>query len=100
MVQSTGSQRVWILLDFPGGSDGKASVYNAGDPGSSPGLGRSPGDPPAPVPDRLCKDKSKFRIKVERRVRNAAGVVRAQSRTTESLIVVLRYVWSMASQEA
>ena len=27
--------------DFPGGSDGKASVYNAGDPGSIPGLGRS-----------------------------------------------------------
>ena len=30
--------------DFPGGSDGKVSVYNAGDPGSSPGLGRSPGE--------------------------------------------------------
>ena len=29
---------------FPGGSDGKASVYNAGDQGSSPGLGRSPGE--------------------------------------------------------
>ena len=29
---------------FPGGSDGKASVYNAGDPGSIPGLGRSPGE--------------------------------------------------------
>ena len=28
----------------PGGSDSKASVYNAGDPGSIPGLGRSPGD--------------------------------------------------------
>ena len=28
-------------LDFPGGSDGKASAYNAGDPGSIPGLGRS-----------------------------------------------------------
>ena len=29
----------YILLrtDFPGGSDGKASVYNVGDPGSSPG---------------------------------------------------------------
>ena len=27
--------------DFPGGSDGKASVYNAGDPASIPGLGRS-----------------------------------------------------------
>ena len=32
------------VLDFPGGSDGKASVYNAGDLGSSPGLGRSPGE--------------------------------------------------------
>ena len=30
--------------DFPGGSDGKASVYNAGDLGSSPGLRRSPGE--------------------------------------------------------
>ena len=31
-------------LDFPGGSDGKASVYNVGDPGLRPGLGRSPGE--------------------------------------------------------
>ena len=30
--------------DFPGGSDGKASVYDAGDPGSIPGLGRSLGE--------------------------------------------------------
>ena len=29
---------------FPGGSDGKASVYNAGDLGSIPGLGRSSGE--------------------------------------------------------
>ena len=29
---------------FPGGSDGKASARNAGDPGSIPGLGRSPGE--------------------------------------------------------
>ena len=27
-----------------GGSDGKASVYNMGDPGLIPGLGRSPGE--------------------------------------------------------
>ena len=33
-----------VALDFPGGSDGKVSVYNAGDPGSSPGLGRSLGE--------------------------------------------------------
>ena len=30
--------------DFSGGSDGKASIYSAGDPGSIPGLGRSPGE--------------------------------------------------------
>ena len=29
------------LYGFPGGSDGKASVYSVGDPGSIPGLGRS-----------------------------------------------------------
>ena len=30
--------------DFPGGSDGKASAYKAGDPCSILGLGRSPGE--------------------------------------------------------
>ena len=42
-----GSQRVGhnlVSVDFPGGSDGKASAYNAGDPGSVPGSGRSPGE--------------------------------------------------------
>ena len=29
---------------FPGGSDGKASARNAGDPGLITGLGRSPGE--------------------------------------------------------
>ena len=29
---------------FPGGSDGKASVYDAGDPGLIPGLGKSLGE--------------------------------------------------------
>ena len=31
----------WTELDFPGGSDGKAPVYNVRDLGSIPGLGRS-----------------------------------------------------------
>jgi len=31
-------------MDFPRGSDGKASAYNVGDLGSIPGLGRSPGE--------------------------------------------------------
>ena len=32
------------LIYFLGGSDSKASVYNAEDPSSSPGLGRFPGE--------------------------------------------------------
>ena len=33
---------VYILLDFPGGSGGKASVYNAGDPGYETGRQQQP----------------------------------------------------------
>ena len=33
-----------LVMDFLGGSDSKASVYNVGDPDSIPGLGRSPGE--------------------------------------------------------
>ena len=31
-------------IGFPGGSDGKVSACNVGDPGSTPGSGRSPGE--------------------------------------------------------
>ena len=31
-------------MGFPGGSDGKESACDAGDPGSIPGSGRSPGE--------------------------------------------------------
>ena len=33
-----------VVHDFLSGSDGKASAYNAGDPGSIPGLRGSPGE--------------------------------------------------------
>ena len=33
-----------IIQGFPGGTDGKASACNGGDPGSIPMLGRSPGE--------------------------------------------------------
>ena len=33
-----------MALEFPGGSNGKESACNAGDLGSVPGLGRSPGE--------------------------------------------------------
>ena len=32
------------MVSYPGGSDGKASVYNVGDPGWIPGSGRSTGE--------------------------------------------------------
>ena len=35
---------MFAVFGIPGGSDGKASVHNVGDLGSSPGLGRSPGE--------------------------------------------------------
>ena len=35
---------LWFPLGFPGGSDGKESACNAGDPGSVPGSGRAPGE--------------------------------------------------------
>ena len=34
----------WLTPYFPGGSDGKVSACDAGDPGWIPGLGRSPGE--------------------------------------------------------
>ena len=33
-----------LSADFPGGSDGKASACNVGDPDLIPGSGRSPGE--------------------------------------------------------
>ena len=33
-----------VVEDFPGGSDGKVSTYNAGDPVSIPRSRRSPGE--------------------------------------------------------
>ena len=35
---------VYMYMGFPGSSAGKESACNAGDPGSIPGLGRSPGE--------------------------------------------------------
>ena len=37
-------QSIPLLGIYPGGSDGKAFIYNAWDLGLIPGLGRSPGE--------------------------------------------------------
>ena len=41
---NTNGPRDYHHQGFPGGSDGKESAHNAGDPGSPPGLRRSPGE--------------------------------------------------------
>ena len=35
---------LYVSVGFPGGSDGKASACNVGDPGLIPGSRRSPGE--------------------------------------------------------
>ena len=42
------------LLEFTTLLEGKAYAYNAGDPGSIPGLGRSPGQAMAPHSSTLA----------------------------------------------
>ena len=37
-------QILYMVMGFPGDSEVKASACNAGDQGSIPGLGRSPGE--------------------------------------------------------
>ena len=39
-----GTLKSFVEHRFPGGSEVKVSAWNAGDPGSIPGLGRSPGE--------------------------------------------------------
>ena len=45
-------------MDFPGGPDGKASACSAGDPGSIPGSGRSPGEGHGNPLQYSCLEKS------------------------------------------
>ena len=44
MVLLIGSILEIVKICFPGSSDSKESACNAGDPGSVPGLGKSPGE--------------------------------------------------------
>ena len=50
-----------LLADFPGGSDGKASAHNVGDPGLIPGSGRSPGRGNGNPLQYSCLENSKDR---------------------------------------
>ena len=78
-----------VLLDFPGGSDGKASVYNAGDPGSISGSGRSPGEGNGNPLQNYCLENP-----MDRGVWQAAVYGVAKSRTRLSDFTSLQWVKS------
>ena len=44
LFNNSSTTTIWDTVYFPCGSDGKVSVYNAGDLGSIPGSGRFPGE--------------------------------------------------------
>ena len=58
MISNSGIQDA---LGFPGGSDGKASACNAGDPGSMSGSGRSPGEGNGPPLQYSCLENPMYR---------------------------------------
>ena len=66
--------------DFPDGSDGKASVYNAGDLGSIPGLGTSLGEGNGNPLQYSClenpRDRGAWQVIVH-------GIAKSQTRLSE-----------------
>ena len=67
-------------MGFPGGSGGKVSACNAGDPGSIPGSGRSPGDGNGNALQYLCLEnpmnKGAWRTTVQ-------GVTKSQTQLSD-----------------
>ena len=61
MVKQSGLRYVYLTQGFPGGSDGKESTWNAGDPGSISGLGRFPGEGNGNSLQYSCLEDSKER---------------------------------------
>ena len=60
-------------MDFPGGSDGKASACNAEDPGLIPGSGRSPGEQNGNTLQYSCLENSMDRGAWEATVHGVAN---------------------------
>ena len=67
-------------LGFPRGSDGKESACSAGDPGSVPGLGRSPGEGNGNPLQYSCQENS-----MDRGAQRATvyGVARSQTQLSD-----------------
>ena len=67
-------------MGFPGGSDGKESACNAGDPDSIPELGRSPGEGKGYPPQYSCLENPIDRGAWQATVH---GVAKSQTRLSD-----------------
>ena len=74
-----------IHLGFPGGSEVKVSAHNAGDLGSIPGLGRSPGEGKG-NPLQYSGLESSMDCVVQ-------GVAKSQTRLSDFHFLIIRVEW-------
>ena len=92
----------YLPVGFPGGSDGEESICNAGDPGSIPGSGRSPGEGIG------CLLQNAWASLVAQLVKNPPAVRETWVRkiplekgtTTHSSILAWRIPWTIYSMES
>ena len=77
---------LWLTQGFAGGSDGKEFTCNAGDPGSIPGSGKSPGEGNGyPLQDSVLEnpmDRGGWWATVH-------GVAKSQTRLSDNLFTKL-----------
>ena len=83
-----------MMLDFPDGSDGKASVYNEGDLGSIPGSGRSAGEENGNPLQYSCLEN----LQGQRSLVGYSPWVCKESDMTEPLTLSLPFVTNFTSQ--
>ena len=83
---------------FPGGSDGKESAENAGDPGSIPESGRSPGEGNGNPLQVSCLenpvDKGAWRALVHCVTESLTRLKRLSTHRERKFIVTFRSAWS------
>ena len=75
-------------MHFPGGSDGKASVYNAGELGSIPGLGRFPGEGNGNPLQYYCLENP-----MDRGQATVHGVAKSRTRLSDFPFLPVTYEW-------
>ena len=91
------NRHIWLLWDFPGGSDGKESACNAEDPGLIPGSGRSSGEGNINPLQFSCLDNSMDRGAWPATVLRVAESATSEWLTLFTLWFIIRKEHSFAS---